>query len=423
MALAPELLITEFSLPQARRKPIVVGLLGCGVVGGGVAARLLGTGRIDQTPAKLACVLVRDLHKPRFPEEVMPLLTTRPEDIVDDPKVRVVVESIGGTEMALDLVERALRNGKHVVSANKALVALAGPRLAALAREHHAAFRYEASVGGAIPIVRALADCLAAEEVVEIAGVMNGTSNYIMVAMALGKSFEEALAQAQDAGYAEPDPTNDVEGIDAAQKLCVLSAIGYRRTLRLDRITRRSLRELSAEDFVFAQRCGYALVPLTYGRRRRDECVEALVSPAYVPKDHEFARPKGPGNVVRVIGLHSGPLYFSGTGAGRNATASAVFSDLVEIARRIERWEHQKTDVPQAYPMQVEVPQFPLLLRVEAESADRVIEALQAHGVSAERVREDGVKVMGCPLDRCRAVLGELLLEHLVCSYYPLLEE
>lgn len=422
MALAPEVFSSELPLAQVRRKPIVVGLLGCGVVGGGVAARLLSDGRIDRIPATLAGVLVRDLRKLRFPAEVMSRLTLRPEDIVDDPEVRIVVETIGGTEIALELVERALRNGKHVVSANKALVAAAGPRLAALARDHHAAFRFEASVGGAVPIVRALADCLAAEEVVEIAGVMNGTSNYIMGEMARGKSFDQALAQAQEAGYAEPDPTNDVEGIDAAQKLCVLSAIGYRRTLRLDHIARQSLRELSPEDFAFARSCDYALIPLTYGRRE-GEHVEAIVSPAYVPLDHEFAHPKGPGNVVRVIGLHAGPLSFSGTGAGRNATASAVFSDLVEIARRLERWEHQKTDVPQTHAMRVKAPSLPLLLRVKSGEADRIAAALGARGAEVTLLSDDGVNVAGCTLERCRALVAEAGVNELVCSIYPLLLE
>ncbi|HEY0798882.1 MAG TPA: homoserine dehydrogenase, partial [Candidatus Baltobacteraceae bacterium] len=359
----------------------------------------------------------------RFPEGVMPLLTTDPEDILDDPEVQIVVETIGGTGIAVELVERALRRGKHVVSANKALVAHAGPRLAALARDHHAAFRYEASVGGAIPIVRALADCLAAEDVIELSGVINGTSNYIMGAMAGGKSFDEALHEAQVAGYAEPDPTNDVEGIDAAQKLCVLSAIAYKRTVRLDRVVRQSLRALSPEDFAFAKRSGYALVPLTYGRRTDEETVEALVSPAYVPADHEFARPKGPGNVVRVVGVHSGPLHFLGTGAGRDATASAVFSDLVEIGRRLERWEHQKTEVHDALPLRVQAPKLGLLLRVESGAAQRVATVLRARDLDATVVSDDGVKVEHCALDACRAVLGDAHLGDAVRSVYPLLDE
>ncbi|HTV72111.1 MAG TPA: homoserine dehydrogenase [Candidatus Acidoferrales bacterium] len=423
MAIAPDVLLSEQPLSPLRRKTIVVGLLGCGVVGGGVAARLLGEGRINTSPASLARVLVRDLHKARFPESVTPLLTTRAEDIIDDPEVQIVVETIGGTGIAVELVERALRRGKHVVSANKALVAHAGPRLAALARDHHAAFRYEASVGGAIPIVRALADCLAAEDVVELSGVMNGTSNYIMGAMAQGKSFDEALHEAQVAGYAEPDPTNDVEGIDAAQKLCVLSAIGYRRTVRLDRVVRQSLRALSPADFVFAKREGYALVPLTYGRRSEEEVIEAVVSPAYVPADHEFARPKGPGNVVRVVGVHSGPLHFSGTGAGRSATASAVFSDLVEIARRLERWEHQKTEVHDALPLRVQAPKLGLLLRVEPGAAQRVATVLRGRDLVADVLGDDGVKVAHCSLDHCRALLHDAHLGAAVHSLYPLLEE
>jgi homoserine dehydrogenase len=421
VAIASELVESKPAVPEVRRRTIVIGVLGCGTVGGGVVDRLLTDGQILGSPVRLGRVLVRNLRKPHFPEAVEPYLTTNPGEVVDDPEIDIVVEAIGGKTVARELVERALRNGKHVVSANKALIAASAGRLAALAREQHAAFRYEAAVGGAVPVVRAISDILIAERIEEIAGVMNGTSNYIMKRMAAGADFDDALADAQAAGYAEPDPTNDVEGIDAAQKIAVLSLLGFRSTLQADRIERRSLRSLAAEDFAFAERLGYGLVPLTLARRT-GERLAALVSPAYVAADHDFARAQGPGNVFRVAGAHSGPLTFLGTGAGSRATASAVLADLADICGRLARWEHQRSDEldhPVAMPL---APSLPLLARVAPGSAQAVAEALAAAGVPASAPADDAVLTAPQRLERFENAVRKASVGHLVRSVFPLYE-
>jgi homoserine dehydrogenase len=323
-----------------RSTGMTIGLLGCGVVGGGVASRLLTTENLLGVPVRLGRVLVRDLHKPRSPEAVIPLLTVDPQDVIGDPDVHVVVEAIGGVEPARTFVEAALRAGKHVVTSNKALIAAHGAALSLIAQQNHAALRYEASVAGAVPVVRTLGEILAVEEVVEIAGVLNGTSNFVVSAMREGGTLEDAIRRAQEAGYAEVDPSDDLDGVDAARKLAVLAPLAFHYRIDDAQILRTSLRTLTPEHFARARELGATIVPLAL-MRRNGERIEAMVSPALVPLDHEFARLRGPENVVRVEGTHSGRLSFSGHGAGRSATASAVLSDLAEIARRRSRWQAQ----------------------------------------------------------------------------------
>ncbi|HEV3157440.1 MAG TPA: homoserine dehydrogenase [Candidatus Baltobacteraceae bacterium] len=418
MALAPEFVFDSSSPSSSRRRVVVIGVLGCGTVGGGVIARLLADGNVVGTPIQLGRVLVRDLAKPRTPEAVRPFLTTAPEDVVDDPAIDVVVETIGGTDIARELVERALRNGKHVVSANKALISVAGAKLSSLARAHRAGFRFEAAVGGAVPIVRAVSDVLVAEDIRSISGVMNGTSNYIMSRMAQGNEFSVALAEAQEAGYAEPDPTADVEGFDAAQKLAVLSALAYGCALAPDRMVRRSLRDLSAQDFALARRLGLALVPLSLSRHviGSDEEFETYVGPAYVPADHDFARAKGPGNVIRVDGAHSGPLQFSGTGAGSNATASAVQSDLADIIGRLSRWERQRAEEVEYRVATPLAPVFPLVVRTQPGASARVAETL-----SGRVLADDAVLSRPVSLELLAATLNLAGSEAL--SAFPLTED
>ncbi|HTX02395.1 MAG TPA: homoserine dehydrogenase [Candidatus Acidoferrales bacterium] len=323
-----------------RSAGMTIGLLGCGVVGGGVAARLLTIETLLGIPVRLGRVLVRDLNKPRQPEAVIPLLTTDPHDVIGDRDVHVVVEAIGGVEPARSFVEAALRAGKHVVTSNKALIAAHGAALSLIAQQNHAALRYEASVAGAIPVVRTLAEILSAEDVIEIAGVLNGTSNFVVNAMREGNTLEDAIRRAQEAGYAEIDPSDDLDGVDAARKLAVLAPLAFRARINADQILRTSLRTLTPKHFAEARELGASIVPLAL-IRRNGERIEALVSPVLVPEGHEFARLRGPENVVRVQGTHSGALSFSGHGAGRSATASAVLADLAEIARRRARWQAQ----------------------------------------------------------------------------------
>ena len=307
-----------------------VGLLGCGTVGSGVARRL-----VASHPGLIRAIAVRDPHKPR--DVAWSDFGGDPFEVVDDPNVHVVVECIGGLGLARELVLRAIARGKDVVTANKDLIATEGPWLASFAARTGASLRYEAAVGGAIPIVRALAGSLAAEDVFEIGGVLNGTTNFVLSAMEDGAEYAEALAEAQRLGYAEADPRADVDGHDAAHKLAILAGLAFHRPSVSATLARRGIAGLSREDVRAGVERGLRLKLLAIARRAADGSIEAGVTPTYVPADHAFARPRGPQNVVRVVGRGCGELTFSGTGAGGDATASAVVADvLAALDERVE---------------------------------------------------------------------------------------
>lgn len=297
-----------------------VGLLGCGTVGSGVARRLLGS-----HPQLLRGIAVRDPRKPR--DVAWDGFLDDPFAVVDDPGVAVVVECIGGLGLARELVLRAIARGKHVVTANKDLIATEGPWLAQFAARTGASLRYEAAVGGAIPIVRALGGALAGEDVLEIGGVLNGTTNFILDAMATGAEYGDALAEAQRLGFAESDPRSDVDGHDAAHKLAILAGLAFRKPSTSPRVARRGIAGISREDVLAGAARGLRLKLVAVARKSGD-AIEAGVTPAYVREDHPFARPRGAENVVRVVGRGSGPLTFAGFGAGGDATASAVVADV-----------------------------------------------------------------------------------------------
>jgi homoserine dehydrogenase len=299
-----------------------VGLLGCGTVGSSVARRL-----VASHPGLIRSIAVRDPNKSR--DVVWSDFDGDPFEVVDDPSVRVVVECIGGVGLARELVLRAIARGKDVVTANKDLIATEGPWLAAFAARTGATLRFEAAVGGAIPIVRALAGSLAAEDVFEIGGVLNGTTNFVLSAMEDGADYGDALAEAQRLGFAESDPRADVDGHDAAHKLAILAGLAFHRPSVSPALARRGIAGLSREDVQVGAERGLRLKLLAIARRGADGTIEAGVTPAYVPLDHAFARPRGAQNVVRVLGRGCGELTFAGTGAGGDATASAVVADVL----------------------------------------------------------------------------------------------
>ncbi|HYW53250.1 MAG TPA: homoserine dehydrogenase, partial [Dongiaceae bacterium] len=287
----------------------------------------------------LKWALVRDLEKPRrVPCETR--VVTDPRPILDDPEVAVVVETMGGIEPALGIVLDALAAGKDVVTANKDLIATEGPWLAAFAARTGASLRYEAAVGGAIPIVRALAGSLADEDVLEIGGVLNGTTNFVLDAMEAGAEYADALAEAQRLGFAEQDPRSDVDGHDAAHKLAILAGLAFKRPAVSPGFARRGIGGISREDVRAGAERGLRLKLVAVARRRSHrhvDVVEAGVTPAFVAEDHPFARPRGAENVVRVLGRGCGPLVFSGFGAGGDATASAVVADVLAALDARER--------------------------------------------------------------------------------------
>jgi homoserine dehydrogenase len=297
-----------------------VGLLGCGTVGSGVARRLLAS-----HPGLLRGIAVRDPRKPR--DVTWRDFSSDAFEVVDDPSVRVVVECIGGLGLARELVLRAIARGKDVVTANKDLIATEGPWLAAFAARTGASLRYEGAVGGAIPIVRALQGALAGEDVLEIGGVLNGTTNFVLDAMEHGAEYADALADAQRRGYAEADPRADVDGHDAAHKLAILAGLAFRRPAVSAIVPRRGIASISRDDVRAGAERGLRLKLVAMARISGDG-VEAGVTPAFVPHEHPFARPRGAENVVRVLGRGCGPLTFFGAGAGGDATASSVVADV-----------------------------------------------------------------------------------------------
>jgi len=377
-------------------------------VGGGVA-HLLGVRAHDIAQMGgagfvLRGIAVRDIHKPR-PVVLDPaLVTADAQALVDRDDVTLIVECIGGTGIAAELVARALDRGKHVVTANKDLLATQGPRLAALAAERGVTLHYEAAVGGAIPIVRALRESLAGEDVLEVGGVLNGTTNFILSEMTRGTTYAGALAEAQRLGYAEADPTSDVEGIDAAHKLAILMQLAFKRAVTSPLIARRGITAVTREDVAFGVRQGWRVKLIACARS--GNTLQASVTPAYVPERHPFAEPVGAHNCIRVIGRASGSLTFAGSGAGRDPTASAVIGDIVAALRRLAGVHG---DFPVLAPLalrDIEPLQLPHVVRLSSLRDARPAERALAAAGYAARVTSDAPAVLVGPLALDRA--GEL---------------
>jgi len=318
---------------------IGIGLLGCGTVGASVADRLQRErDQIAQRAGvsyRLHAIAIRDCTKRRPESLERELFTTAARAVVDDPRVDIVVELIGGLDDAADLVERALRRGRHVVTANKDLIATAGPALRTLAESAGVALRYDAAVGGAIPVLRVLNEALAGDEIVRVAGVLNGTCTAILSAMEAGSSFDEALAEAQRLGYAEADPRNDIDGIDAAHKLAIVAQAAFGVPLLSPQIPTRGIAAITQPDVAAAQSCGKR-IRLVASAVRSAEGVLAEVTPRLLAESNEFARTDGVENVVQIDARDAGRLVLRGDGAGGAATASSVLGDIVAVLRAIE---------------------------------------------------------------------------------------
>ena len=316
-----------------------VGLLGLGVVGGGVATAILEqshgmAGKVGPT-VNLKKVLVRDPSKKRDVDLPDRLITTNPEDILADPDIPLVVEVIGGENPAAQYLEGALLAGKHVVTANKEVMAKRGPELLSLAQRKGVNLLYEASVGGGIPIIGCLVKELAANRFRSVRCIINGTTNYILTRMANDHTdFSLALAEAQERGYAEADPTNDIEGHDAVYKLSILAGLAFHRRVPPQDIYREGITRLQPQDFRYAHELGYAIKSLAIATME-DGAIQARVYPALVPQDHMLAKVDGVYNAVEVEGSLCGQVLIHGRGAGRGPTTSAVVGDLMEIARNL----------------------------------------------------------------------------------------
>ncbi|MGN0939156.1 homoserine dehydrogenase [uncultured Selenomonas sp.] len=320
------------------KEAIKIGLLGSGTVGSGVVRVLKEnmeeiTARVG-THLVLAKVLVRDKKKPRPYLDGIEL-TDRVEDILEDEEISVVVEVMGGLHPAKEYMLRAMEAGKSVVTANKDVVAQFGQELFDMAEKHDVDFRFEASVGGGIPIIMPLKQCLTANRISEVLGIVNGTTNYMLTKMSEeGMSYDDVLKEAQEKGYAEANPSADVDGLDAARKAAILSSIAFNMRISLADVSVEGITKITPEDISYAKNLGYVVKLLAIGKET-DDGINVRVHPVFLPKEHPLASVNGVYNAIFVRGNAIGEAMFYGPGAGSLPTASAVVADIIDVSRDI----------------------------------------------------------------------------------------
>ncbi|WP_303291358.1 homoserine dehydrogenase [Marinobacter sp. SS5-14b] len=382
-------------------KDVNVGICGLGTVGGGTfnvltrnAAIIAGRVGCNIRIARVASRNSRDdldLGDVPFSTDIF--------DVVNDPAIDIVVELIGGYEAAKELVLAAISNGKHVVTANKALIAVHGNEIFEAAEKAGVVVAYEAGVAGGIPVIKAVREGLAANRIDTIAGIINGTGNFILTEMRAGRQFDDVLKEAQALGYAEADPTFDVEGIDAAHKLTILASSGIGVPLQFEKAYTEGISALTPSDIAHAELLGYRIKHLGIARRR-DDGIELRVHPTLVPKSHLIAQVDGVLNAVMVDGDAVGQTMYYGPGAGAEATASAVIADVVDVARAVSSGSKQRVpylgfspeamenlnvlpmeDVQSAYYLRIQAFDHPGVLA-------KVASILSEHGINIESIMQ-----------------------------------
>ncbi len=371
-------------------KPINVGLLGIGTVGGGTWTVLTRNQeeikRRAGRPISIVKVADKDVARAQQVTGGTVAVTDDAMSVVSDPDVDIVVELIGGTTLAKQLVLQAIENGKHVVTANKALLALHGNEIFAAAQKKGVIVAFEAAVAGGIPIIKAVREGLSANRIEWIAGIINGTTNFILTEMReKGLAFADVLQQAQKLGYAEADPTFDVEGIDAAHKLMILAAIAFGIPMQFDKVYTEGITRLTREDIGYAEQLGYR-VKLLGITKRSENGVEMRVHPTLIPEKRLIANVNGAMNAVLVKGDAVGPTLFYGAGAGAEPTASAVIADLVDVTRMATADPHQR--VPHLAFQPDQLSDLPILPISEVSSAYYLrLRAVDKPGVLADVTR------------------------------------
>jgi homoserine dehydrogenase len=318
---------------------IKVGLIGFGTVGSGVVKILQKNSRLIENRMGAKIVLKRiadiDLKTDRGVRLGPGSLTTKADEVIKDPEIDIVMELMGGIEPAKTFILRAIQNRKHIVTANKALLALHGDEIFRAAQRYGVDVNFEASVGGGIPLIRSIKEGLVANRIHSIFGILNGTSNYILSKMTNeGKSFKEVLKEAQERGYAETDPTYDVEGIDAAHKLAILTRLAYGTSIQFKEIFIGGISEIMPLDIQFSREFGYRIKLLAITKIDNGK-IEARVHPTMIPEGHLLSTVEGVFNAIYIKGDATGPTLFYGQGAGQMPTGSAVVSDLVELGRNL----------------------------------------------------------------------------------------
>jgi homoserine dehydrogenase len=382
-------------------KPVRVGLLGLGVVGGGTFSILERNGeeiaRRAGRAIQVTCAAVRpqDLEMAQAKTGGKVTLYTDPKEVVCSPEVDVVAELMGGIHPALEMVLEAIANGKHVVTANKALLAKHGNEIFRAAQEKGVTVAFEAAVAGGIPIIKALREGLTANRIQWIAGIINGTSNYILTSMRdQGASFADALKAAQQLGYAEADPTFDIEGIDAGHKLALMASLAFGIPVQFDRVYTEGISKLTAQDISYAAEFGYRIKLLGI-TRRTERGIELRVHPTLIPEKRLIANVDGVMNAILVYGDAVGPTLYYGAGAGAEPTGSSVVADLVDIART--QWAEAGHRVPHMAFQPDQIRNDPILPVSEVETSCYLrIRVLDQPGVLADITRimaDEGISI------------------------------
>lgn len=320
-------------------KTLQIGILGLGTVGSSTVQILTCNRELVErqlgATTQISKICVRDTGKTRTVDTSNSILTSRPEDILLDPKIDIVVEVMGGIEKSKEIIEAAFKNGKHVVSANKDLIALYGKELSELAKQNNCHFFFEAAVAGGIPILRTLQSSLTGNHINKISGIVNGSTNYILTRMEIENlSLESIIEDAKALGYLEADPSADLDGLDAARKCAILASLGFHNLVKSNQVYVSGIRNISLEDIKQANKLGYKIKLLAIAENKKDGIV-ARVHPVLISQDHPLAGVQYEFNAVYVDGDYLGQTMYYGRGAGGNPTGSAVVGDIIALGRQV----------------------------------------------------------------------------------------
>ncbi|MDX2029367.1 MAG: homoserine dehydrogenase [Blastocatellia bacterium] len=373
-----------------------LGIFGLGTVGTGVVELLRNNPQFE-----IRAVAIRDRNKARETDLSGFALIEDPFKLADDPGIEILVEVAGGIDPAYEVVKRAISNGKHIVTANKELIAKHGPELFELANRQNVTIFFEAAVGGGIPLISTLQRGLQANRLSRVAGIVNGTTNYILTKMERErKPFADALAEAQAAGYAEADPTDDVEGRDVVYKIAILSSLAFLSPIEVEKIYRQGITAISDLDIALAREFGYRIKMIGLAQRGEGERLDVRAHPMLVPRDHPLANVDGVNNAIFISGSAVGEITLSGPGAGRFPTASAVVGDVINIASAIKLPDFARyfqlpirSEVSPVVP--IEETRNAYYIRLETNDTPGVIGSLGLafgqHGVSLHSITQKGV--------------------------------
>ena len=402
-------------------KPVNIGIIGLGTVGGGTVNVLKRNAEEIARRAGRQIIISRasakDLSKQRICDTQGIFLTTDPYDIINDPEIEIVLELIGGAGAVKDMVLAAIANHKHVVTANKSLIALHGNEIFAKASEQGVIVAFEAAVAGGIPIIKAIREGLSANQIQWLAGIINGTGNFILTEMRdKGRDFYDVLAEAQALGYAEADPTFDVEGIDAGHKLTILASIAFGIPLQFDKVYTEGITQITRADVEYAEQLGYRIKHLGIARKTT-EGIELRVHPTLIPERRLIANVNGVMNAIVVKGDAVGPTLYYGAGAGADPTASSVVADVIDVVRALTSDPENRVphlafqadalhDIPVLPPEQFKTAYY---LRLNAEDKPGVL-ADVTHILAKHQISIDAI-IQKKPLDDCALVPVILLTQ------------